>query len=83
MEVTESGITILIKLLQFQKGHILQLPIDLTELGMIVFLQPAIKVLLAVSIIALQSSRESYIGLAPCTVILVREGQSENTIFPI
>ena len=45
---------------------------DVTLLGMVVFLQPCIKVLLAVSIIALQLSRESYFVLPLSTLMEVR-----------
>ena len=46
--------------------------------GMIVFLQPAISVLVLVSMIALQLSRESYLGLCSCTIIVVKLEQPEN-----
>ena len=36
---------------------------DVTELGMVVFLQPTINLFVDVSIIALQLSRESYVPL--------------------
>ncbi len=65
-------------------------PIDVTLLGMVVFLHPAIRVLVAVSIIALQLSRESYLVFPFSTVIDVRPSHSENapysidvTLFPI
>ena len=44
-----------------------------TELGMMVDWHPAIRVLVAVSIIALQFSRESYVVLPLSTPIEVRE----------
>ena len=44
-------------------------PMDLIVLGMIVFLQPATSVLVEVSIIALQLSRESYLVLPGSTTI--------------
>ena len=40
-----------------------------TELGIIVFLHPTIKEFVAVSIIALQLSRESYIVFSLSTII--------------
>ena len=46
-----------------------------TEFGIIVFLQPAISVFDAVSIIALQLLRESYLLFPDDTVILERLGQ--------
>ena len=56
MEVTELGMVILVRLVQPLNA---ELPIEVTELGIIVFLQPVIKVFEDVSIIALQSFRES------------------------
>lgn len=50
-----------------------------TDGGMMVFLHPYISVLLSVCIMALQSSRESYILLPLETMMLARLGQSENT----
>ena len=47
-------------------------PMDVTLLGMVVFLQPAISVLSEVRIIALQLSRESYSVLPSSTTIDVR-----------
>ena len=46
-----------------------------TELGMVVDWHPAISVLEAVSIMALQFSRESYIVLLLSTTMEVREEQ--------
>ena len=60
MLVTELGMVIDVRLEQTQKAY---LPMLVTELGMTVFLLPAIKVLLSVSIMALQLSRESYLVL--------------------
>ena len=56
--------------------------------GMIVALHPVIKVLVEVSMIALQFSRESYTGLLPSTTIEDRFGQPLNGLpshvpFPI
>ena len=48
------------------------LPIDVTPTGMIVDLQPEIRVFVAVSIIALHPSRESYTLLPSSTSILVK-----------
>ena len=50
-------------------------PMLVTLLGMIVLLQPAIRVLLAVSIIALQLLRESYFSFPLSTDIEVRPEQ--------
>ena len=52
-----------------------------TELGITVFLHPAINVLEFVSIIALQSFLLSYLGLSFSTIIEVRPGQKENAPF--
>ena len=56
IEVTELGIVTEVKLVQPEKASE---QIEVTELGIIVVLQPAIRVLVAVSTIALQLSRES------------------------
>jgi hypothetical protein len=45
---------------------------EVTDLGMVVFMQPAINVLVVVSIIALQLLRESYFGLSLATEMEVR-----------
>ena len=54
-----------------------------TELGMVVDWHPAIRVLVAVSIIALQFSRESYVVLPLSTTIVVREEQYSNAKSPM
>ena len=59
------------------------LPMLVTELGIVVDWHPAIRVLEAVSIIALQFSRESNVVLPLSTTIVVREEQPENTRFPM
>ena len=59
------------------------LPIEVTELGMIVFLHPLINVFVAVSIMALQFSRESYTELALSTFMLVKPLQPQNALKPI
>ena len=58
-------------------------PMLVTELGMVVDWHPAIRVLVAVSIIALQLSRESYIVLPLSTTMVVREEQPANAPLPI
>ena len=55
-------------------------PIEVTELGMVVFLQPASKVLVAVSIIALQLSLESYLELPLSTTIDSKPLQPEKAL---
>ena len=55
-------------------------PILVTELGIIVFIQPATKVFVPVSIIALHLSRESNLGLFSATVIIL---QSQKALSPI
>ena len=75
MEVTELGMVMLVKPVHSSNAW---LPILVTELGMIVFLQPLINVFVAVSIIALQFSRESYTELPLSTFMLVRPLQPRN-----
>ena len=70
----------LVKPLQPEKA---ELPIEVTELGMVVFLQPASKVFVAVSIIALQLSLESYLELPLSTTIDFKPLQKEKTLSPI
>ena len=53
-----------------------------TDEGMVVVLQPATRVLLAVSIIALQLSRESYFVLPASTLMLVKPVQRSNAYLP-
>ena len=59
------------------------LPIVVTEFGIIVFLHPLINVFVAVSIMALQFSRESYTELPLSTFILVKPLQPPNAPSPI
>ena len=66
MFVTLLGIVTDVKLEQPSKAPA---PMLVTLLGMTVFLHPAISVLVAVSIIALQFSRESQIVLPSSTII--------------
>ena len=75
MEVTLLGISIEVRLLQPEKAY---LPMEVTLLGIIVFLQPAINVFVAVSMMALQSLRESYFVLPLSTLMEVRQLQPEN-----
>ena len=70
----------LVKPLQPEKA---ELPIEVTELWMVVFLQPASKVFVAVSIIALQLSLESYLELPLSTTIDFKPLQKEKTLSPI
>ena len=69
IEVTELGMVTLVKPLQFSNARS---PIEVTELGIIVFLHPLINLFVAVSIMALQFSRESYTELALSTFMLVK-----------
>ena len=80
IEVTEVGITTEVKPLQPEKA---EGPIEVTEVGMIVFLQPHIKELVAVSIIALQLSLESYTVFPLSTVMLSNPLQQEKALLPI
>ena len=68
MVVTELGIVMLVSPMQPLKAW---LPMVVTELGITVFWQPIIKVLFAVSIMALLLLRESYVELSFATVMLV------------
>ena len=56
IEVTEFGMLMAVRLEQPKNASS---PIEVTEFGIVVFLQPAINVLVAVSIMALQLLRES------------------------
>ena len=58
-------------------------PIETTELGMTVFLQPTISPFVDVSIIALQLFRESYLLLFGSTVIAVSPEQPAKAAPPI
>ena len=55
----------------------------MTLLGIIVFWQPATRVLDAVSIIALHPFRESYLVLSASTAMLVKLSQPANALLPI
>ena len=57
--------------------------ITVTELGITVFLHPAISLPVAVSIIALQLSRLSYLGFSSSTTILARLEHLPNGLSPI
>ena len=59
------------------------LPMLVTELGMMVLLHPAINVFDAVSMMALQLSRESYEELPDATVRLVKLEQPLNAPLPM
>ena len=80
IEVTELGISTDVKPLQPSKAD---LPIEVTELGMIVFLQPLSRVLVAVSIIALQTYLESYTVFPLSTVMLSKPLQKRKASLPI
>ena len=54
-----------------------------TLLGIILVLHPTISVFVAVSMMALQFSRESYFVLFASTFIEVRPEQRENAPYPI
>lgn len=58
-------------------------PIDVTEFGMTVFLQPTINLFVAVSIIALQLSRESYVPLFLSTFMEYSPEQWQKALSPI
>ena len=71
MLVMLSGMVIDVRPLP-QKALLPMLPMLVTLVGIIVFLHPIIRVFDAVSMMALQFSRESYIGLPSATEIEVR-----------
>ena len=54
--------------------------IFVTDSGIIVDLKPAIRVFVSVSIMALQPSRESYLGLSSATTILSSDAQPRKTV---
>ncbi len=56
---------------------------EVTELGMVVFLQPTINVFVDVCIIALQLLRESYVPLFLSTVTKVSLEQPAKALMPI
>lgn len=72
MLVTELGMVMEVR--EEQPSNAL-LPMRVTELGMMVDWHPAIRVLVDVSIMALQFSRESYIVLPLSTTMEVRAEQ--------
>ena len=72
MVMTELGMVMLVRPVQPLNATS---PMEVTELGMVVFLQPATSVLVAVSMMALQSLRESYFVLPASTLMLVRPEQ--------
>ena len=69
MFVTELGMVTLVRPLHPENAH---QPMLVMELGMTVALQPAISVLVAVSMIALQLFRESKVVLPLSTVMTAR-----------
>ena len=80
IEVTLSGISIELKVVQQRKADS---PTEVTLSGIIVVAQPVIKVLVEVSIIALQSSLESYTEFPSFTMIELKEAQFEKAERPI
>ena len=74
---TPSGMVIVVSLLHSEKAF---MPMDITLLGIRVLMHPLISVLVSVSIIALQLSRESYLGLSEDTAIDVRPLQLLNIL---
>ena len=80
MLFTEFGMVMEVKPEQLLKADH---PMLVTELGIMVFLHPAIKVLLLFLIMALQSSRESYISLSEATDIDSKHEQPEKAPPPM
>ena len=56
---------------------------DVTELGILVLLQPVINLFVAVSMIALQLLRESYVLLSTATVIVFSPLHLKNALLPM
>ena len=77
MEITELGMVIDVKPLHSRNAFS---PMVITVLGITVFLQPAISVLVAVSMMALQSLRLSYTVFPVSTCIDVRPLQPWNAL---
>ena len=80
IKVTVLGIVMLVNPVTLENA---EFQIAVTELGINEFMQPVKNLLVAVSIIALQPSRESYFGLPSSTVILVSQLQPINAPSPI
>ena len=80
MEVTELGMVTLVRAELFSNADA---PIEVTELGIIVFLQPQTSVFVAVSIIALQLLRESYFGFPLSIFRLVNPMQPKKALLLI
>ena len=80
IEVTLSGSLIELSEVQPLKA---ESPIEVTPSGIIVVAQPAIKVLVEVSIIALQSSLESYTVFPSFTMIDLKDLQYKKANPPI
>ena len=80
IEVTELGMEILVRDEQPEKALS---PMEVTVFGMTLLLQPNIKVLLLVSMMALQLSLLSKTGLSVDTIMETREEQLPNALLPI
>jgi len=80
MAVTLLGILIVVSSSQPLKAAV---PMVVTLLGIVVFLQPTIRVFVSVSIMALQLSLESYFELPVSTVMEASPGHCENASFPM
>ena len=80
MLVTLLGMVTLVKPVQPEKALS---PMLVTLLGIIVVLQPDIRVLVAVSIMALQLSRLSYLVLPDSTLMFVKLVQPEKALYPM
>ena len=75
MLVTLLGIVMEVRPVQPEKA---KLPIEVMVLGIVEFLHPFIRVLVSVSMIALQLLRESYLGLPASIFIEARLVQPEK-----
>ena len=79
MDVIDSGIAMEVRPLKEKAFH----PIEVTELGIMVVLQPRINTLSAVRMIALQLFLESYTGFPTSTTICSKSLQPDNMLLPI
>ena len=80
MEVTELGMVTSVRPSQPKNASS---PMEVTVFGTIVFLQPTIRVLLAVTMRALQLLRESKLGLPFSTIMLSRALQPASALAPM
>lgn len=80
MEVTELLMSIEVRPVQLENA---EFPMEVTVFGMTVFMQPAIKTLVLVMMMALQLFRESYTVFSASTTICPKLSQPLNTLCPM